>query len=157
MISYITYQQLICYNTSSILLIIKISDVFTNFLIAKEVKYQIILLSQLRHKVQNIVKSLSKQPIYRYFLNCSTSSQFTFYSIVKSDICSYLRIFLRLIHKYELQVVKSSVHGYHRSHDNRYEEDNDARKHQHYHRLKCRHQCLCSHLYLFIIVVGKLT
>lgn len=74
MISYITYQQLICYNTNSILLIIKISDVFTNFLIAKEVKYQIILLPQLRHKVQNIVKSLSKQPIYRYFLYCSSSS-----------------------------------------------------------------------------------
>lgn len=74
MISYITYQQLICYNAGSILLIIKISDVFTNFLIAKEVKYQIILLPQLRHKVQNIVKSLSKQPIYRYFLYCSSSS-----------------------------------------------------------------------------------
>lgn len=74
MISYITYQQFICYNVGSILLIIKISDVFTNFLIAKEVKYQIILLSQLRHKIQNIVKSLSKQPIYRYFLNCSSSS-----------------------------------------------------------------------------------
>ena len=41
MISYITYQQLICYNTSSILLIIKISDVFTNFLTVKEVKYKI--------------------------------------------------------------------------------------------------------------------
>ena len=54
MISYITYQQFICYNTSSILLIIKISDVFTNFLIVKEVKYQIILLLQLRYKVQNI-------------------------------------------------------------------------------------------------------
>lgn len=76
MISYITYQQLICYNTSSILLIIKISDVFTNFLIAKEVKYKIILLPQLRHKVQNIVKSISKQPIYRYFLYCSSSSYF---------------------------------------------------------------------------------
>lgn len=74
MISYITYQQLICYNVGSILLIIKISDVFTNFLIAKEVKYKIILLPQLRHKVQNIVKSLSKQPIYRYFLNYSSSS-----------------------------------------------------------------------------------
>jgi len=74
MISYITYQQLICYNVGSILLIIKISDVFTNFLIVKEVKYQIILLLQLRYKVQNIVKSLSKQPIYRYFLNCSSSS-----------------------------------------------------------------------------------
>lgn len=60
MISYITYQQLICYNAGSILLIIKISDVFTNFLIAKEVKYQIILLPQLRYKVQNIAKSLSK-------------------------------------------------------------------------------------------------
>lgn len=60
MISYITYQQLICYNVGSILLIIKISDVFTNFLIAKEVKYQIILLPQLRYKVQNIVKSISK-------------------------------------------------------------------------------------------------
>ena len=60
MISYITYQRLICYNTSSILLIIKISDVFTNFLIAKEVKYKIILLPQLRYKVQNIVKNLSK-------------------------------------------------------------------------------------------------
>ena len=74
MISYITYQQLICYNVGSILLIIKISDVFTNFLIAKEVKYQIILLPQLRYKVQNIVKSISKQPIYRYFLHCSSSS-----------------------------------------------------------------------------------
>ena len=74
MISYITYQQLICYNVGSILLIIKISDVFTNFLIAKEVKYQKILLPQLRHKVQNIVKSISKQPIYRYFLYCSSSS-----------------------------------------------------------------------------------
>ena len=60
MVSYITYQQLICYNVGSILLIIKISDVFTNFLIAKEVKYQIILLPQLRYKVQNIVKSISK-------------------------------------------------------------------------------------------------
>lgn len=74
MISYITYQQLICYNVGSILLIIKISDVFTNFLIAKEVKYKIILLPQLRYKVQNIVKSISKQPIYRYFLSCSSSS-----------------------------------------------------------------------------------
>ena len=74
MISYITYQQLICYNVGSILLIIKISDVSTNFLIAKEVKYQKILLPQLRHKVQNIVKSISKQPIYRYFLNYSSSS-----------------------------------------------------------------------------------
>ena len=88
MISYITYQQLICYNTSSILLIIKISDVFTNFLTVKEVKYKIILLLQLRYKVQNIVKSISKQPIYRYFLNCNSSFWFTFYSIVKSDICS---------------------------------------------------------------------
>ena len=78
MISYITYQQLICYNVGSILLIIKISDVFTNFLIVKEVKYQIILLPQLRHKVQNIAKSLSKQPIYRHFLNCSSSSRLTF-------------------------------------------------------------------------------
>ena len=60
MISYITYQQLICYNAGSILLIIKISDVFTNFLTAKEVKYKIILLPQLRYKVQNIVKSISK-------------------------------------------------------------------------------------------------
>jgi hypothetical protein len=60
MISYITYQQLICYNVGSILLIIKISDVFTNFLIVKEVKYKIILLPQLRYKVQNIVKSISK-------------------------------------------------------------------------------------------------
>ena len=60
MISYITYQQLICYNVGSILLIIKISDVFTNFLTAKEVKYKIILLPQLRHKVQNIVKCLGK-------------------------------------------------------------------------------------------------
>lgn len=60
MISYITYQQLICYNVGSILLIIKISDVFTNFLIVKEVKYQIILLPQLKNKVQNIVKSISK-------------------------------------------------------------------------------------------------
>ena len=74
MISNITYQQLICYNVGSILLIIKISDVFTNFLIVKEVKYQKILLPQLRHKVQNIVKSLSKQLIYRYFLNCSSSN-----------------------------------------------------------------------------------
>lgn len=74
MISYITYQQLICYNTNSILLIIKISDEFTNFLTAKEVKYQIILLPQLRHKVQNIVKSISKQPIYRYFLNYNSAS-----------------------------------------------------------------------------------
>lgn len=74
MISYITYQQLICYNVGSILLIIKISDVFTNFLIVKEVKYQIILLPQLKNKVQNIVKSISKQPIYRYFLYCSSSS-----------------------------------------------------------------------------------
>ena len=74
MISYITYQQLICYNVGSILLIIKISDVFTNFLIVKEVKYKIILLPQLRYKVQNIVKSISKQPIYRYFLYCSSSS-----------------------------------------------------------------------------------
>ena len=48
MISYITYQQLICYNVGSILLTIKISDVFTNFLIVKEVKYKIILLPQLR-------------------------------------------------------------------------------------------------------------
>ena len=48
MISYITYQQLICYNTSSVLFIIKISDEFTNFLIVKEVKYKIILLPQLR-------------------------------------------------------------------------------------------------------------
>lgn len=88
MISYITYQQLICYNVGSILLIIKISDVFTNFLIVKEVKYKIILLPQLWYKVQNIVKSLSKQPIYRYFLYCSSSFWFTFYSIVKSDICS---------------------------------------------------------------------
>lgn len=48
MISYITYQQLICYNVGSILLIIKISDVFTNFLTVKEVKYKIILLPQLR-------------------------------------------------------------------------------------------------------------
>ena len=48
MISYITYQQLICYNVGSILLIIKISDIFTNFLIVKEVKYQKILLPQLR-------------------------------------------------------------------------------------------------------------
>lgn len=48
MIPYITYQQLIYYNTSSILLIIKISDVFTNFLTVKEVKYKIILLPQLR-------------------------------------------------------------------------------------------------------------
>ena len=157
MISCITYQQHFCYNTSSILLIIKISDVFTNFLTVKEVKYKINLLPQLRYKVQNIVKSLSKQPIYRYFLNCSSSLEFTFYSIVKSDMRSYLRIFLRLIHKYELQVVKCSVHGYHRSHNYGYEEDNDARKHQHYHRLKGRHQCLCSHLYLFIIVVCKLT
>lgn len=60
MISYITYQQLICYNVGSILLIIKISDVFTNFLIVKEVKYKIILLPQLRYKAQNIVKSISK-------------------------------------------------------------------------------------------------
>lgn len=60
MISYITYQQLICYNVGSILLIIKISDVFTNFLTVKEVKYKIILLPQLRYKVQNIVKSISK-------------------------------------------------------------------------------------------------
>lgn len=60
MISYITYQQLVCYNVGSILLIIKISDVFTNFLIVKEVKYKIILLPQLRYKVQNIVKSISK-------------------------------------------------------------------------------------------------
>ena len=60
MISYITYQQLICYNVGSILLIIKISDIFTNFLIVKEVKYQKILLPQLRYKVQNIVKSISK-------------------------------------------------------------------------------------------------
>ena len=74
MISCIMYKQLICYNTSSILLIIKISDVFTNFLIVKEVKYQIILLPQLRHKAQNIVKNLSKQPIYRYFLNCNSAS-----------------------------------------------------------------------------------
>lgn len=74
MISYITYQQLICYNTSSVLFIIKISDEFTNFLIVNKVKYQIILLLQLRYKVQNIVKSISKQPIYRYFLNCSSSS-----------------------------------------------------------------------------------
>ena len=74
MISNITYQQLICYNVGSILLIIKISDVFTNFLIVKEVKYQIILLLQLRHKAQNIVKNLSKQPIYRYFLNCNSAS-----------------------------------------------------------------------------------
>ena len=74
MISYITYQQLICYNVGSILLIIKISDVFTNFLTVKEVKYQIILLPQLRHKVQNIVRSISKQPIYRYFLYCNSSS-----------------------------------------------------------------------------------
>ena len=88
MVSYITYQQLICYNVGSILLIIKISDVFTNFLTVKEVKYQIILLPQLRYKVQNIVKSISKQPIYRYFLNCNSSFWFTFYSIVKSDICS---------------------------------------------------------------------
>ena len=157
MISNITYQQLICYNTSSILLIIKISDVFTNFLIVKEVKYKIILLPQLRHKVQNIVKSLSKQPIYRYFLNCNSSFWFTFSLSQKDDIYSYLRISSRYIHKYELQVVKCSVHGYHRSHNYGYEEDNDARKHHHYHRLKCRHQCLCSHLYLFIIVVGQLT
>jgi len=74
MISYITYQRLIRYNVGSILLIIKISDVFTNFLIVKEVKNKIILLPQLRYKVQNIVKSLSKQPIYRYFLNCSSAS-----------------------------------------------------------------------------------
>lgn len=74
MISYITYQQLICYNVGSILLTLKISDISTNFLIAKEVKYKIILLPQLRYKVQNIVKSISKQPIYRYFLNCSSSS-----------------------------------------------------------------------------------
>ena len=74
MISYITYQQLICYNVGSILFIIKISDEFTNFLIVNKVKYQIILLLQLRYKVQNIVKSISKQPIYRYFLNCSSSS-----------------------------------------------------------------------------------
>lgn len=74
MISYITYQQLICYNVGSILLTLKISDVFTNFLIVKEVKYKIILLPQLRYKVQNIVKSINKQPIYRYFLNCSSSS-----------------------------------------------------------------------------------
>lgn len=60
MISYITYQRLICYNVGSILLIIKISDVFTNFLTVKEVKYKIILLPQLRYKVQNIVKSISK-------------------------------------------------------------------------------------------------
>lgn len=60
MISNITHQQLICYSTSSILLIIKISDVFTNFLTVKEVKYKIILLPQLRYKVQNIVKSISK-------------------------------------------------------------------------------------------------
>lgn len=60
MISYITYQQLICYNVSSILLITKISDVFTNFLTVKEIKYKIILLPQLRHKVQNIVKSINK-------------------------------------------------------------------------------------------------
>ena len=60
MISYITHQQLICYNAGSILLIIKISDVFTNFLIVKEVKYQKILLPQLRYKIQNIVKSISK-------------------------------------------------------------------------------------------------
>ena len=78
MISYITYKQLICYNTSSILLIIKISDVFTNFLTVKEVKYKIIPLPQLRHKVQNIVKYLGKQPIYRYFLNCSSPSRLTF-------------------------------------------------------------------------------
>ena len=88
MISYITHQQLICYNVGSILLTIKISDISTNFLIVKEVKYQIILLLQLRYKVQNIVKSISKQPIYRYFLNCNSSFWFTFYSIVKSDICS---------------------------------------------------------------------
>lgn len=157
MISYITYQQLICHNTSSILLTIKISDISTNFLIVKEVKYQIILLLQLRYKVQNIVKSISKQPIYRYFLNCNSSFWFTFYSIVKSDACSYLRISSGYIHKYELQVIECSVHGYHRSHNYGYEEDNDARKHHHYHRLKCRHQCLCSHLYLFIIVVGQLT
>ena len=157
MITCITYQQLICYNTSSILLIIKISDVFTNFLTVKEVKYQKILLPQLRYKVQNIVKSLSKQPIYRYFLNCSSSSRLTFSLSQKSDVCSYLRISSAYIHKYELQVIKCAVHGYHRSHNYGYEEDNDARKHQHYHRLKCRHQCLCSHLYLFIIVVGKLT
>lgn len=48
MISNITYQQLICYNVGSILLIIKISDVFTNFLTIKEVKSQKILLPQLR-------------------------------------------------------------------------------------------------------------
>lgn len=78
MMSYITYQQLICYSTSSILLIIKISDVFTNFLTVKEVKYKIILLPQLRYKVPNIVKYLSKQPIYRYFLNCNSSSRLTF-------------------------------------------------------------------------------
>lgn len=78
MISYITYQQLICYNTSFILLIIKISDISTNFLIVKEVKYKIILFPQLRYKVPNIVKSISKQPIYSYFLNCSSSSRLTF-------------------------------------------------------------------------------
>lgn len=74
MISYITYRQLICYNVGSILLIIKISDVLTNFLIAKEVKYKIILLPQLRYKVQNIVKYLSNAPIYRYFLSCNSAS-----------------------------------------------------------------------------------
>ena len=78
MISYITYQQLICYKLGFILLTLKISDISTNFLIAKEVKYKIILLPQLRHKVQNIAKYLDKQPIYRYFINCSSSSRLTF-------------------------------------------------------------------------------
>lgn len=93
MISYITYQQLICYNVGSILLIIKISDVFTNFLIAKEVKYKIILFPQLRYKVPNIVKSISKQPIYSYFLNCSSSSRLTFTLSQKAmyvHTCEYL-------------------------------------------------------------------
>lgn len=93
MISYITYQQLICYNTSFTLLIIKISDVFTKFLIEKEVKYKIILLSQLRRKVQNVVKYLGKQPIYRYFLNCSSSSRLTFTLSQKAmyvHTCEYL-------------------------------------------------------------------
>lgn len=78
MISYITYQQLICYNTSSILLIIKISDVFTNFLIVKEVKYKINLFF------------LSQKAIYihtcEYFTTIYTNANYRLSSAPYMDI-----------------------------------------------------------------------